>query len=547
MKFGPCALSDCLDAILVHAVYLPDGRIAKGTCLTSDHLSRLRANGIDDIIVARLEDGDLGEDAAADMIAKAMMPANVRLSVAATGRVNIHATKRGLLRVDRLRLRDINMVDEGITLSTVQHNQLVEAGDLIATLKIIPYSIAETAVATVIGLGAGEPVISFHALRPRSFGLIQTRIPGMADKILKATEQTAKQRLNQLGCTLVDSRVVAHEAAAIDQAITASRANGPAVMLIAGGSAIADRRDEVPMGVIAAGGRIDHFGLPVDPGNLLMLSHIDEMPVIGMPGCARSIKMNGFDWILHLLLADLRIDAAEIADMAAGGLLMEIVSRPLPRRMVGRRQISNATIGGVILAAGQSRRMGAQNKLLAEIDGVPIIRRTAQAMLDGGLNDLVIVTGHEHRLVAAALDDLPVTCIYNDEYQSGQASSVACGVRHHQNGSHAAVLIALGDMPLVRPELIAALLRDHSSLPDATDRITLPVFDGRRGNPVIWGRGFFDELVALTGDAGGRIIFAENKNAVNSLGWPDDSIHLDIDTPEALAPLKKASPKKGDK
>ena len=547
MKFGPCALSDGLDAILVHAVYLPDGRIAKGTCLTSDHLSRLRANGIDDIIVARLEDGDLGEDAAADMIAKAMMPANVRLSVAATGRVNIYATQRGLLRVDRLRLRDINMVDEGITLSTVQHNQLVEAGDLIATLKIIPYSVAETAVATVIGLGAGEPVISFHALRPRSFGLIQTRIPGMADKILKATEQTAKQRLNQLGCALVDSRVVAHEAAAINQAITASRANGPAVMLIAGGSAIADRRDEVPMGVIAAGGRIDHFGLPVDPGNLLMLSHIDEMPVIGMPGCARSIKMNGFDWILHLLLADLRIDAAEIADMAAGGLLMEIVSRPLPRRMVERRQISNATIGGVILAAGQSQRMGAQNKLLAEIDGVPIIRRTAQALLDGGLNDLVIVTGHEHRLVAAALDDLPVTCIYNDEYQSGQASSVACGVRHHQNGSHAAVLIALGDMPLVRPELIAALLRDHSSLPDATDRITLPVFDGRRGNPVIWGRGFFDELVALTGDAGGRIIFAENKNAVNSLGWPDDSIHLDIDTPEALAPLKKASQKNGDK
>ena len=266
MKFGPCALSDCLDAILVYAVDLPDGRIAKGTCLTSDHLSRLRANGIDDIIVARLEDGDLGEDAATDMIAKAMMPANVRLSVAATGRVNIYATQRGLLRVDRLRLRDINMVDEGITLSTMQHNQLVEAGDLIATLTIIPYSVAETAVATVIGLGAGEPVISFHALRPRSFRLIQTSIPGMAYKILKATEQTAKQRLNQLGCALVDSRVVAHEAAAINQAITASRANGPAVRLIAGGLAIADKRDEVPMGVIAAGGRIDYFGLPVDPG-----------------------------------------------------------------------------------------------------------------------------------------------------------------------------------------------------------------------------------------------------------------------------------------
>ena len=112
---------------------------------------------------------------------------------------------------DRVRLRDVNMADEGITsLATVQDNQLVEAGDLIATLKIIPYSVAETAVATVIGLGADEPVISFHRLRPRSFGLIQTRIPGMADKIINATEQTAKQRLNQLGCALVDSRVVAH-------------------------------------------------------------------------------------------------------------------------------------------------------------------------------------------------------------------------------------------------------------------------------------------------------------------------------------------------
>ena len=80
--------------------------------------------------------------------------------------------------------------------------------------------------------------------------------------------------------------------------------------------------------------------------------------------------------------------------------------------------------------------MGVQNKLLLEIDGVPIIRQTAQALLDGGLNDLVIVTGHEHTQVADVLTDIPVTFIHNDDYQSGQASSVACGVRHHQAGSH---------------------------------------------------------------------------------------------------------------
>ena len=198
----------------------------------------------------------------------------------------------------------------------------------------------------------------------------------------------------------------------------------------------------------------------------------------------------------------------------------------------------NATVGGLILAAGQSQRMGVQNKLLLEIDGVPIIRQTAQALLDGGLNDLVIVTGHEHTQVADVLTDIPVTFIHNDDYQSGQASSVACGVRHHQAGSHSAVLIALGDMPLIKPDLIKALLRDHLGLTDAPDRITLPVYDGRRGNPVIWGRMFFDGLMSLTGDSGGHTIFAESKNAINSLNWSDNSIHFDVDTPANLLQLR---------
>ncbi len=207
--------------------------------------------------------------------------------------------------------------------------------------------------------------------------------------------------------------------------------------------------------------------------------------------------------------------------------------------MVNTSRISNATIGGVILAAGQSQRMGSQNKLLALINGVPIIRQTTLALVESGLNDLVVVTGYEHQLVAAALADLSVTCVYNEDYQSGQASSVACGVRHYQASTHEAVLIALGDMPRVTSDLIATLLRDHAGLTDAPNRITLPIFDGKRGNPVIWGRGFFDRLMALTGDAGGRTIVAENKNALNSLGWPDDSIHFDVDTPIALSQIEE--------
>ena len=207
--------------------------------------------------------------------------------------------------------------------------------------------------------------------------------------------------------------------------------------------------------------------------------------------------------------------------------------------MMKRSQVSNATIGGVILAGGKSQRMAPKNKLLAEVNGVPIIRQITCVMLEGGLSDLVVVTGHEHKEVAAALADLPVNCLYNENYPSGQATSVACGVRYHRARLHMAVLIALGDMPRVTSDLIANLLRGHVSLTDAPNRITVPVHDGRYGNPVIWGRGFFESLTALTGDAGGRTIFAENKNAVNSLKWPDDSIHFDVDTPYALSQLRK--------
>ena len=206
--------------------------------------------------------------------------------------------------------------------------------------------------------------------------------------------------------------------------------------------------------------------------------------------------------------------------------------------MMKRSQVSNATIGGVILAAGKSQRMGPKNKLLAEVNGLPMIRQITCVMLEGGLSDLIVVTGHEHKKVAAALADLPVRCLYNADYSSGQATSVACGVRYHKARLHMAVLIALGDMPRVTSDLIATLLRSHVGLTDSPNRITVPVRDGRLGNPVIWGSGFFESLTALTGDTGGRTVFAENKNAVNSLKWPDDSIHFDIDTPYALSQFR---------
>ena len=532
MEFGPRPLTECLNAILAHTAFVKDGRIAKGTRLNSDHLERLEAAGIKQLVVANLEDNELDEDDAASQLAAALMPTNVRLSEAKTGRLNIYARDRGLLRFDRKKLRAINLINEGVTLATVQHNQLVEAGDMIATLKIIPYGVPQSVVADVIAYTDHCPILTFHAIRPRSFSLIQTRVPGMKDQIFKTTEETTKARLNQLGCALVDSRIVAHTPDAVKDAIHNTEQYGPDGFLICGASAIADRRDVVPAGILAAGGKVDHLGMPVDPGNLLMMARINDKPIVGMPGCARSPRLNGFDWVLHLLLADLPVDNTEIADMAAGGLLMEIASRPLPRKMTERKQLDQISIGAVLLAAGESRRMGETNKLMLEIDSVPVIRRTAINLIDAGIKDIVVVTGHQKNMVTEALQGLPLRFSHNANYSSGQATSLACGILQLAANAHGAALIALGDMPFVSAELITALLHDHASLSDAEHRISFPVFAGRRGNPVIWGKTFFEQLTRLSGDIGGRTILAQHRNAANSLSWHDNSIHQDIDAPD---------------
>jgi len=533
MKFGSCPLDQCESSILAHSIYLPVGKVGKGTILTKSLLTQIAAAGVQNLTVAKLEVGDLDEDAAATRLALSLLPENVRLSLAATGRINVYAKERGILRIDRDMMRAINMVDEGITFASVQHNQLLEAGDMIATLKIIPYSVTVDAVAAVEAIVGARTAFTFCALNSVPFGLIQTTVSGMKNSILSATEAVTKHRLNQLDCPLVNSQIVEHNSQAIQDAITKAKSQGAEVLLICGASAIADRRDVVPLGIEAAGGAIDHLGLPADPGNLLMVAQCDDMPIIGMPGCARSPKLNGFDWVLHLLLAKLPLSDAEIADMAVGGLLMEIASRPLPRKMTERRPNAPVSIGGIVLAAGQSRRMEGQNKLVAEIDGVAMVRRCVMTLQDSGIKNVIVVTGYQQEKIEAALAGLDVQFVHNVDYVDGQGGSVSAGVAALTDDNGAA-LIALGDMPDISQALVKALIADHMALPNSHSRISFPVHDGKRGNPVIWGRAFFEDLKQLAGDRGGRQILGMNTAAINSLGWHEDSIHQDIDTPADL-------------
>ena len=231
------------------------------------------------------------------------------------------------------------------------------------------------------------------------------------------------------------------------------------IILISGASAITDRRDIVPAAVVDAGGVIDHFGMPVDPGNLLLAAHLGTTPIVGLPGCARSPKFNGFDWVLRRLAARLPVTSTEITTMGAGGLLTDIPTRPLPRSKIDKATTPSGTssIAAVVLAAGQSRRMGQVNKLLAEIGGQAMVTRAVDAALASKSSSVYVIIGHEGDKIRTALLGRQVNFIDNPDYDAGLSSSLKRGIAALPDSVDGAV-ICLGDMPRVTATEINRLI-----------------------------------------------------------------------------------------
>lgn len=190
-------------------------------------------------------------------------------------------------------------------------------------------------------------------------------------------------------------------------------------------------------------------------------------------------------------------------------------------------------IAVIVLAAGSSRRFGAENKLLVEIDARPLVTRVIEAIEAAGITRVIVVTGHEQELIEAATAKPGRRLIHNDRHGEGMGASVAVGVAALDDEVDG-VLIAQGDMPAIDAKLVANL-RQHF-IESGCDRVVFPrLADGRQGNPVIWPKRLFGRLSALTGDKGGkRLIEAEGERAV-SVAVTGDRASADIDTPEELA------------
>ena len=324
MRFGPVPLGEAEGAVLAHSVQLSAGRLRKGCILGPDDIAALRDTGVTEVIAARLDPDDLHEDAAALAVAQALVPdphaAGLDLRPVGTGRVNLHARAAGVVEVLAHRVNTLNAVDPMITLATVPPWQRLAAGEMAATVKIISYAVPGTSVATACIAGA-----SALRLRPahlRRVVLVETHT-GTSAKRLGVGPIT--QRLTALGAQLVSQLHSAHHEA--DLAATLATVTDVDLILILTASATSDPADVAPGAVRRAGGTIDRFGMPVDPGNLLFLGNLNGTPVIGLPGCARSPALNGADWVMERLICGVPVTSADIAAMGVGGLLKEIPQR----------------------------------------------------------------------------------------------------------------------------------------------------------------------------------------------------------------------------
>jgi molybdenum cofactor cytidylyltransferase len=275
--------------------------------------------------------------------------------------------------------------------------------------------------------------------------------------------------------------------------------------------------------------------MPVDPGNLILLGRRHGRPVLGLPGCARSPKLNGFDWVLQRLAAGIEVGRRDIMRMGVGGLLAEIPTRPQPR--AGAAAATPPRIAAVILAAGQSRRMGGPNKLLVEVEGKPMLRRAVEAALAARLAPVIVVTGHRHEAAEAVIAGMPVETVHNPDYAQGLSTSLRAGLGVLPADIDAA-LVCLADMPRVSGRLIRKLVAAYS--PVEGRAIVVPTHRGKRGNPVLWDRRFFVEMRGLAGDVGAKHMIGANEDAVAEVEVEDDAVLLDVDTPEALAAVTGA-------
>lgn len=551
MIFGEFRCDDALGVMLAHTLSVGAKTLKKGRVLDARDLALLREAGIATVSGARLEADDVAESAAAAEIAALLAGGNTAPRDPYTGRCNLHASARGLVEVDAERIDSLNLLDEAIAIGTLPRHTPVREGQVIATVKIIPFAVPRRLIEACREIASTGPLVRVAGFRPRRVALVMSERPGMKEGAFRATVAATRARLEALGSRLALVLRCAHERGAIEDMLRQSLAAGCNLLLVAGATVTKDRKDVVPASVVAAGGVIEHFGMPVEPGNMLLLAHIGAVPVVNLPGCARSQRTNGFDWVLRRQVAGLPLTRVDIMRMGVGGLIRnplepdegDHAEDAAEGEAAGEADAAGAArapgasrVAALVLAAGRSSRMGGENKLLARVDGIPMVLRAVNAALASRAGAVTVVLGHEADAVEASLAGRALQVVRNPDYAQGLSGSLRRGIAAVPSAARAAVVL-LGDMPGITADHVDRLIDAFEA---GTPAIVVPRKGGRRGNPVVLPRELFVEAGAVTGDEGARSLLARHAELVREVEFEDDAIFVDVDTPADLARAREA-------
>ncbi len=476
MFFGEVRIDEAEGLILAHSLRLAEAMLKKGRVLTAQDVRALKEAGINFITGARLEEGDVAEDEAARLLAQALAGSGLAPQPPFFGRCNLFAAQRGVVAIDRDRLDRLNQVDEAICVATLPPFDIVAPRQLVATVKIIPFGVDRRLVKTCAALAAkGEPLLQVRPFRPLRAALILTTLPGMRDRVLTAAAATTRARLAALDGEITQELRCGHEVGALERSLVKAIAAGAEMVLVMGASATVDRRDVVPSALVRAGGTIDHFGMPVDPGNLLLLGRLGPVAVVALPGCARSLKINGLDWILRRLAAGFALKPADIMRMGPGGLLKE-------RSTFGR---------GHAEAIGLPREPRIAALVVAVAADMTQLARAAEAALTAGLDPVVVVIGPSADHGDEALPTCDIQII-----RAGEGDIPArLGIAALPDDVDAAVIL-----PADAPPLDAAALRHLRAAfdPDEGRAICVPIHHGIRSAAFLIGRDHFPDIAAAS-------------------------------------------------
>lgn len=526
MRFGAIPVAKALGCILAHSQNVDGKRYKKGHFLSEEDIATFLAAGLSEIIVATLEPTDLAEDEAAERVARAFTTKGVNYRPPGTGRVNFHAEKAGLFTVDKALIDACNAVDPTITVATLAPFSAVQEGQLVATVKIIPFAVGEDLVSRVVALALGGQAFSVLPFKSRKVGLIQTELSSVKQSVLDKTATATSARLRRSDSRVISEMRIAHDEVALTTAL-GTMGPEPDMILIFGASAVSDEDDVIPSAIKHAGGTVERVGMPVDPGNLLVLGELNGVPVIGAPGCARSPVENGFDWVLDRLMAGLDVSADDLSMLGVGGLLMEIASRPHPRE---DKKPPKPIVPAIVLAAGRSSRMGGPNKLLAEFDGERLVHRTVRQVLASKVDGTFVVTGHQAEQIGESLSGLAVKLVHNPLSSEGLSQSLKVGIRALPSDA-VGVLIALADMPDLTSETVDRLVNAFVSY--GGDLVIRATHAGKRGNPVILPASAFELVEELSGDKGARDLIESGRFAIIDIEI-GAAATSDVDTLEAM-------------